>query len=149
MDSWMRLFSPAVDWHLPASGDVTMDYKPRTNWGYLSTEAGSPEMEDELFQVALPGKQLGRAIEAIVALTRLVEKAHPGFAKLDRQDPNRHALDELKDLADRIGRKKEALQKTAKGQAIEALERLQRDDRQAYGTLVEELKREKQANRRE
>ena len=80
MDSWFRMLSPALSFRLPASGDVSMDYSPWTNWGISRSRAtaGDPAIEAEVFAaVALPGKQLGKLTDATLALAELVKTVQP------------------------------------------------------------------------
>ncbi len=100
--------------------------------------AGNPEIEAEVFWgVAMPGKQLGKLAEATLALATLVEsvdkdvlKKHPDEAK---------AIQALKDLAQQIERTKEEHKKSAKAEAIKALERLKQADADEYRSYVDGL----------
>ena len=82
MDLWKEMLLPLTSIRMPASGDVTMNYSPWTNWGWSDYEAGDPETENEIFaNVALPGKQLGKLTDAVMALIELAEKKDPRLAK--------------------------------------------------------------------
>lgn len=132
------MISPFLSVRMPASGDVLMDYKPWTNWGVSSPEAGNPEIEAGVFRdVAMPGKQLGKLTEALNALIRIVEDAHPGVIKPGSEQYE--AIDRLRTMANDIKLKKDALAKTAKAEALDALDRLKKSDREAFATLLDEL----------
>jgi hypothetical protein len=123
MDSWLRMFSPAIDWHLPASGDVTMDYKPRI-----------------FHEIALPGKQLGKLIEAVLALAERIEQGQPEVLK--SLEGECQAINDLRRLNTDIQCRKEQLQGTLKGRATQALDDLQRGDRESYRSLIGEKGKE-------
>ena len=133
MDSWLQMFSPRMMFRLPGGGDMWMDYKPWTNWGKTSVTAGAPLIEDEIFRFeALPGKQLGRLMDAVSALIDVVAREHPlSFAA------HQEEFTELTDLALKITLKKEDLKKTAKTEAVRALDLLQRSDYDAFREVIQ------------
>ena len=138
MEPWTRMISPLLNVRMPASGDVVMDYKPWTNWGVSSPKAGNPEVEAGVFRdVAMPGKQLGKLTEALDALISIVEDIHPGAIKPGSEQ--REAIDGLRTMANDIKLKRDELAKTAKAEALDALDRLKRSDREAFTSLVHEL----------
>jgi len=146
MDLWSQMLLPLMSIRLPASGDVSMNYNPWTNWGWSAYDAGDPDTEDEIFtNVALPGKQLGRLNDAVTALIDLAEETHPN---LEEEHPERaEAFRKFKELAYKILNRKEALDGTMKGNAKNALLRLRDLDPKAFeqliGELYEELMKEK------
>jgi hypothetical protein len=131
-------FWPSVSFRMPGGGDVWMDYSPWTNWGVSSTTVGSPQIESGIFRdVALPGKQLGKLIDAVVALTTIIEKERPA---LEENYPEQaEALKELGYLAKEIDVKKMELKKSVESEATDALSRLEKADAKAYKALVENL----------
>lgn len=136
MDLWSKMLSPWMNIRLPASGDVTMNYSPWTNWGWSTSEAGDPEMENEIFtNVALPGKQLGKLTEAVRALIELAEEATPGLAVGESE--RAVAIREFRELADKIGIKKKEMLETAERDAKNALHRLKSADPKAYQRVIE------------
>jgi hypothetical protein len=140
MDSWFRMLSPAVHFRLPASGDVSMDYSPWTNWGISrpKAKAGNPEIEAEVFrEVALPGKQLGKLTEATLAMAELVKTMQPDI--LEQHPEQANAIQAVVDLAADIERTKDEHRKAAKEEAIKALERLRQTDPDQYRSFVDDL----------
>jgi hypothetical protein len=141
MDLWSKMLSPWMNIRLPASGDVTMNYSPWTNWGWSDYEAGDPEMENEIFtNVALPGKQLGKLTDAVMALIEIAEKSSPGLEASKSEQAA--AFQELKGLADRIASRKEELLGTAERNAEVALHRLKSADPKAYQRIIERERQE-------
>ena len=113
MHPWLQMLSPMMNFRFPASGDMLMDYRPWTNWANANPNAGSPEIEDQVFRnVALPGKQLGKLIDAVTELIRLVASEHP---EIREQYPA--AFSTLEEMAGEITRKKLDLQNTMQAEA--------------------------------
>ncbi len=138
MESWLQMLSPMMNFRLPASGDMVMDYKPWTNWGQANPQAGSPQIEEEIFRdVALPGKQLGRLIDAVNALIEIDAKEHPG-----RHQEHEPAFQDLQTMTADIVQRKHDLQHTMKAEAERALELLGRADPEAFRALLEKYHRQ-------
>lgn len=140
MDSWFRMLSPALSFRLPASGDVSMDYSPWTNWGISRPKAtaGNPQIEAEVFSgVALPGKQLGKLTEATLALAELVKTVQPDILKHHPEQAK--AIQAVIDLSKDVERAKDEHRKTAKAEAIEAMDRLRQSDPDQYRSFVDDL----------
>lgn len=134
MEFWSKMM-PWMNVRLPASGDVFMNYNPWTNWGWSASDAGDPEIENEIFaNVALPGRQLGKLTEAVLALIDLAEQANPELRK--GQSDQAIAIKELRDLAEKIQIRKTARQESLEGDVESALLRLKRADRKAYERIV-------------
>jgi hypothetical protein len=133
IEPWLQLlYSPMMNLRFPSSGDVTMDYSPWTNWGQVSARAGSPRIESEIFRdVALPGKQLGRLIEAVDALVKVVKDEHP-----DSCARHEEAFTELATMTTDILRKKDDLKKVARTQAEDALKLLRAADYETFRELI-------------
>lgn len=141
MEPWTRMISPLLSVRMPASGDVRMDYNPWTNWGVSSARAGSPEIEAGVFRdVALPGKQLGKLTEAVEALITIVKDVHPDV--MARHPQQAEAINDLLRMANDVSLKKDELKKTAKADALDALERLKKSDSTAFETLLAELNKQ-------
>lgn len=140
MDTWLKMFSPIMDVRLPASGDVSMDYQPWTNWGRVSVDAGTPEVEFEVFRnVALPGKQLGKLIDAVNVLIELADT--DAIESLAESDEKKEALTNLTQLAGKIEAKKEELKQSAEAVAKKSLERFARTS-EDYRSRVDEMCRQ-------
>ena len=134
MEFWSRVLFPLCHIRLPASGDVFMNYTPWTNWGWSSIDAGDPEIENEIFTTkALPGKQLGRLNEAMMALIELAENKK----LFDDELKTSQAISEFRELAGKIETKKKVLQGTLEGNLENALNRLKQADPKAYDRIIE------------
>jgi hypothetical protein len=142
MEPWTWTFSPTVDFRFPAGGDVMMDYQPWTNWGRVSAKAGVPEIEAEIFRdVALPGRQLGKLINAVGILVALARRADPDvFERLPKEE--RDAIKDLETLASHVDEKKKELRGKVKDEADKALDRLKRADKDEYKKLVDTLRKQ-------
>ena len=115
-----------------------MDYNPWTNWGVSSATIGSPQIESGIFHdVALPGKQLGKLIGAVVSLATILEKEQPDL--LAQHPEQSEALKELVDLGKKIDVKKMELKKSVESEAKDALDRLEKADAKAYKSLLQNL----------
>jgi hypothetical protein len=131
-------FWPSVSFRMPGGGDVWMDYSPWTNWGVSSTTVGSPQIESGIFHdVALPGKQLGKLISAVVGLATILKNEGPDI--LVKYPEEAEALKDLVDLGKQIDVKKMELKKSIESEATDALSRLEKADARAYKALVENL----------
>jgi hypothetical protein len=93
MFPWLWLWAPHVEF--PLSGNVNQDIDPLTQWffGQIKPEAGHARIEQQAFQVASYGKQLGLLTEVVIGLA---EKAAPQGGEAEQ------ALSELKRIRDRI-----------------------------------------------
>jgi hypothetical protein len=132
MQPWLQMLSPMLNVRLPASGDIMMDYRPWTNWGEAEPSAGNPQIEEEIFRkVALPGKQLGRLIDAVNILIELAASDHPNL----RTQPPR-ALSEFQSMSRQVINKKLDLQNSIRSDAQRALDQLRSADRQAFSALL-------------
>ena len=132
MDLWSQTLFPLLNVRMPASGDVNMNYNAWTNWGISASDAGDPVMENEIFtDVARPGRQLGKLIEAVLAL-----------AEATKQDGQSEAIEQLKELAKKIEAKKQSLRGVAEESAKSVLARLKNLDHHAYRRVIEEAQRE-------
>ena len=141
MDSWLRMFSPMFSCRMPASGDMWLDYRPWTNWDKTDPKAGNPEIEAGIFrEIALPGKQLGKLTEAVMALADLVERVQPGI--LEQHPDQGEAIRALGAMNARISLRKEELKRTTKAEALASLERLRQADPEAYRSLLDELRKQ-------
>ncbi len=129
---------PSVSFRMPGGGDVWMDYNPWTNWGVSSTTVGSPQIESGIFHdVALPGKQLGRLMDAVDGLATILQNERQDLLK--KYPEPALALKELVDLANKIDVKKMELKKSVESEATDALSRLEKANAQAYKSLIGKL----------
>lgn len=64
MFPWFWVYAP----HWPGSGAVTQDISPATNWfaNAIKPGAGVPEIEQQVFEQASYGKQLGWLMDVMV-----------------------------------------------------------------------------------
>ena len=69
MFPWLWHWAPQV--HLPWSGDVAQRIAPATHWFFQGIQpgAGHPRIEEEAFDVASYGKQLGLITELLLDLS--------------------------------------------------------------------------------
>lgn len=88
MFPWMWFWAPQV--HLPWSGDVAQRITPTTHWFFqgIRPGAGHARIEEEAFDVASYGKQLGLITELLLDLSQRSEgtpsaKAAGAQAKLE------------------------------------------------------------------
>lgn len=135
MTSWLQLLSPMLNLRLPGGGDVGMDYRPWTNWGVSTASAGVPEIESAVFRdVALPGKQLGKLTEALLAI------ADAQRAALGEDAPELPEITALRDIRNSIEKKKSDMREVALADAEKALERLKDLDSAAFGAVIEKAR---------
>jgi len=86
MIPWFWLWAP--QFHLPLSGGVKQDIAPDTHWffGSIRPEAGNGQVEQEIFNVASYGKQLGLILDVLLPLVNeealASEEARQSFRKL-------------------------------------------------------------------
>jgi hypothetical protein len=90
---WIWWWSPTV--HLPWSGNVTQAIEPDTDWffGAIPASAGDGRIEQQAFELASYGRQLGLITEVLLGLC--AERA-PADAQAQS------ALADLRDIAARI-----------------------------------------------
>jgi len=132
------LFPPLVDFRFPAGGDMNMDFHPWTNWGDADPNAGNPRIEDVIFRnVALPGRQLGRLIDAVCVLIN-VAGIDPDNLDCQLDKKGIEAIKDFRSMADDIERHKKVLKETMLSQARRALERLKASDQPAYERLLKD-----------
>ncbi len=135
MELSTAMLAPWMNIRLPASGDVSMNYNPWTNWGMSIYDAGDPEIEREIFtKVALPGRQLGRLNDAVMALIELVQDRRLDLA--EARSDQKQAIESFVKLASEIRIKKRALQGTVEANAETALDRLKAANIAAYDELI-------------
>jgi hypothetical protein len=102
INSWFNLLTAGATKPLainfPGSGSIGgFTYQPNTVWEAPSLYRGNPTLEQNIYSnVASPGKQLGKLMDAVLVIARLLEK--------DLQDEK--AIGELQTIADMIERLK-------------------------------------------
>lgn len=146
METWTPMLAPWMNIRLPASGDVCMNYNPWTNWGLSIHDAGDPEIEREIFTtVALPGRQLGRLNDAVMALIELMQDEKLEYGKAN--PVQQKAIERFVDLAKVIRTKKLALQGSVEANAETALDRLKSADLAAFDELIDRRSAERTRER--
>ncbi len=127
MFPWLWFWAPQV--HLPWSGDVAQRIAPTTHWFFqgIRPGAGHARIEEEAFDVASYGKQLGLVTELLLDLSRRSGGAPSPQAA--------EALDKLLDIARRI----EAIKAQAYAQEADELERQLREVQRRGGADFEQL----------
>ena len=93
MYPWLWLWAPQV--HLPWSGDVEQRINPTTHWFFqgIRPGAGHARIEEQAFDVASYGKQLGLISELLLALTEPGQDALPPKAAEARRELQRIAAE--------------------------------------------------------
>jgi hypothetical protein len=91
MYPWLWLWAPQVQ--LPWSGDVTQRIDQTTHWFFQGIRPGSghARIEEQAFDVASYGKQLGLISELLLDLTEPVQNALPPKAAQARRELQRIA----------------------------------------------------------
>lgn len=139
MFPWLWFWAPQV--HLPWSGDVAQRVAPTTHWFFQGIQpgAGHARIEEEAFDVASYGRQLGLITELLLDLAR--RSAGEASPQADE------ARDKLVEIVRRIEAIKareyarEDAQEAARGGALDAgaLERQLRAAQRRGGAEFEEL----------
>jgi hypothetical protein len=143
----MAAESASTFWAWPFSGDVAQDYQPITSWfRTVSTQLGfvninemqseNPDLEKRIVnEVGSYGKQLGRVVEALLAVCEHLETGR--WAPEEQE-----AVRSFKRLAEEIDAFKSANQPVTKGtidQLVSALRSLKEQDRQCFDRLQQQL----------
>lgn len=91
MYPWLWFWAPQV--HLPWSGDVAQRIDPTTHWFFqgIRPGAGHARIEEQAFDVASYGKQLGLISELLLDLTEPGQNALPPKAAEARRELQRIA----------------------------------------------------------
>ena len=91
MYPWLWFWAPQV--HLPWSGDVAQRIDPTTHWFFqgIRPGAGHARIEEQAFDVASYGKQLGLISELLLDLTEPGQNALPPKAAEARRELQRSA----------------------------------------------------------
>jgi hypothetical protein len=76
MFPWLMIWAPQL--HFPFSGSVAQQIDPNWFFGAISPSAGDAKIEQEAWQVASYGRQLGLITEVLIALAE--QSALPGNA---------------------------------------------------------------------
>jgi hypothetical protein len=100
MYPWLWFWAPQV--HLPWSGDVAQRIDPTTHWFFQGIRPGSghARIEEQAFDVASYGKQLGLISELLLDLTEPGQDALPPKAAEARRELQRIA-DEIEAIKQR------------------------------------------------
>ena len=99
MYPWLWFWAP--QWHFPWSGDVAQRIDPDTHWFFQGIEpsAGDGAVEEQAFDVASYGRQLGLITEVLIDLAEQAGTSSPAAAT---------SLARLKAIAADIERVKQA-----------------------------------------
>ncbi len=127
MVPWLWFWSP--QYHFPFSGSVAQRIEPDTHWFFsgIRPEAGNAELEEQIFDVASYGRQLGLITEVLLSLA---DKGSIPAAKAA------DSLAQLKSMRDDIeGVKRRGRDKLAQS-AVDALNRLAQSDPQQFAEVL-------------
>jgi len=127
MYPWLWFWAPQV--HLPWSGDVAQRIDPTTHWFFqgIRPGAGHARIEEQAFDVASYGKQLGLITELLLDVARRSEGA-----------PSPEAAEAYGKLAD-IARRIEAIKAREHSLDAALLERQLREVQRRGGADFEQL----------
>lgn len=131
MVPWFWFWSP--QFHFPFSGSVAQRIEPDTHWFFagIRPEAGDAETEEQLFDVASYGRQLGLLTEVLLAMA---DKDSIPAAKAAR------SLTQLKAVhADIEGVKRGRRDRLARS-AVDALDKLAQSDPQQLTEVLARFK---------
>lgn len=131
MQFWTAGAARPVAINFPGSGSIGgFTYQPNTVWEAPSLYRGNLSLEQSIYaNVASPGKQLGKLIDAVLAIARLLEN--------DLKD--QPAIDELKTIATMIERIKEPVVQNAEDAARCDLEKLLATNKASLQALLREF----------
>jgi hypothetical protein len=113
MFPWLWIFAPVTRW--PWSGAVRENVSPEVFFGAIKPEAGDGEIEQQVFERASYGRQLGWLTDVVLAATDPKALSSPA---------SRAALESLKNLAAEIARLKLENRTARVDAAIALLDRL-------------------------
>lgn len=125
-NGWLSFDPFSWMFRLPFSGNVNENIAPSFSPSLTIDFAGNPKVEDRVVrEVASYGSQLGWLTEIVLAL-----------ADKDERTPPEDALDKLRKASKEIDEIKTAVRKSALEDASAALDRLERDQPEAYRSLL-------------
>jgi hypothetical protein len=121
---------PASSIHFPGSGNIGgFTYQPYTVWEAPSLYRGNSTLEQSIYsEVASPGKQLGKLMDAVLDIAQILEQQLQGSTKVE----------ELKALAERIEQLKTPALNNAEQTAREDLDKLWRTNEKTLRALIAE-----------
>lgn len=126
MFPWLINWAP--DFRFPFSGPVQQDIAPRTIFGQIQPQAGTGEIEEEVFKsIASYGKQIGILTDIVLSLTK-----DPSISSKDAQ----HALDELKQIRELVEEVKDRNKRLKLTSAERLLDSLAEKDPEALRRLM-------------
>ncbi|MDB6061010.1 MAG: hypothetical protein JWM78_1113 [Verrucomicrobiaceae bacterium] len=138
VDSWLQMFSSSLtsptSVHLPGSGNIGgFTYQPYTVWEAPSLYRGNSTLEQSIYtEVASPGKQLGKLIDAVMALAHVVQTDSKTSNALNT------AIEELKPIADQINNLKAPHLNNIEQTARDDLDKLLRTNKKSLHALLTE-----------
>jgi len=142
INAWFNLLaagaSRPVAVNFPGSGSIGgFTYQPNTTWEAPSLYRGNIALEQNIYSnVASPGKQLGKLMDAVVAIANVLEK------DLRIQDvDDRKAIAELQDVAKMIEDMKAPVVQSAEDIARADLEKLLTTNKASLQKLLAEFEK--------
>ena len=98
MYPWLWFWAP--QWHLPWSGDVSLNIHPDTDWFSQNIKeegAGNASIERRAFAIASYGKQLGLITEILIAVAeQQSDLSNEAATSLERLKKIKAAIEMLK-----------------------------------------------------
>jgi hypothetical protein len=124
-------WSPRVQF--PFSGSVAQDISPDTSWffGAIRPGAGVGSIEQDVFEVASYGKQLGLILDVLLPM---IGEGSPNSAA------SKEAREKLKDLYRRVEAVKAQRKEALESAAVELLAKIERTDPDMLERVVKRFK---------
>jgi hypothetical protein len=124
MFPWLWIFAPQV--HFPWSGSVAQQIAPDTDWffGSIRPGTGDARIEQQAFEVASYGKQLGLITDVLLQLAEASPEASAGSAaSIDRLEAIRDEIERIKNaeygrVADALTEQVRAIQRRGGAKAV-------------------------------
>lgn len=130
MYPWLMFWSPRF--YFPFSGSVQQRIDPSTDWFFagIPAQAGDGKVEQQIFDVASYGRQLGWISEILLGMNSDDSQVQAKGVK---------SLEKLRAIQPRIEAAKDSARSTLQADAAQALEQLRLSDPAAYQSLVQGL----------
>jgi len=125
MFPWLWIYAPQISW--PLSGAVTQDLTPEAFFRGIKPGAGVPAIEQEVFEQASYGKQLGWLTDVLVEAID---------AKALQSADAKASLADLKNLHDKVERIKSQHRQQRADAAIALLDQIAADSPEELGRLL-------------
>jgi len=132
MYPWLWFWAP--QFHFPFSGSVAQRIEPDTSWFFagIRPEAGNGDVEQQIFDVASYGRQLGLVTEVLLAQTAKDTVPAKQAAR---------SLARLKDVYQEIEAVKQRNRDKLTRSAVAALEQLQASDPAGFAQVLSRFSR--------